>query len=302
MNYDNPLFAAVKKILRRFTQETNQITGTAKENADSQVKQDWSVPVSHELHVSDATIDRIKSQSANEKRRERFKDRIETVTVGVIVLYTVFAGFQWYELNTQNLNQSAANIGSGATADRTLGQVQKTVNDTHKLADAAQRQAKAAEETLSETTKNFRVDQRAWITLYAAVIRPPPLDAPANTIPLQVVWGNTGHTPALDSKMTFGYLYRTEDYVSESNFSEAHTMMMNPNEKTTRAVYGPSSTGVSPPFYVPIPPTGRFVFVSGTETYVDVFGGRHQTTFCMKVVKVGQVFNLVFCNAHNSED
>jgi hypothetical protein len=122
MDYDNPQFiAAVKKILRRFTEEAREEPPTGQDNADASVKPEGTPPiVGPVLNISDSVIDKIKAKTDQEKRREKIKDRVEIATVGIVLLYAIFEVYAWYELNTQNINLSAANISSGATADRNL--------------------------------------------------------------------------------------------------------------------------------------------------------------------------------------
>jgi hypothetical protein len=56
----------------------------------------------------------------------------------------MFAAFQWWELNTQNINQSAANIEATAAATETEREVRTNAADTHALAVQAGTQATAA--------------------------------------------------------------------------------------------------------------------------------------------------------------
>ena len=129
MDYDNPEFiAAVKKILRRFTQERREEPPPTQNDADATIKTEYSTPIVRSvLHVPDSVIEKIKTKSNDDKRREKLKDRVEIGTVGIILLYAIFEVYAWVELNTQNLNLSATAIHSAAAADRQLNYVRQQI-------------------------------------------------------------------------------------------------------------------------------------------------------------------------------
>jgi hypothetical protein len=86
--------------------------------SDPTVEKHESKPIINELHISDSTIDRIKRKTGDERRHENFKDRLDALAVFVLALYTIFAACQWIELNTQNINQSAANMNAVVNAQK----------------------------------------------------------------------------------------------------------------------------------------------------------------------------------------
>jgi hypothetical protein len=211
MDYDSPLFAAaVKKILGDTTSKIDKTKSTESEQSHSQIEQEPSPPVVHELNISDSTIERIKTPTADENRRGWWKDFIEVAAFGVLAIYTLFSYFQWKELNTANLNQSAANISSGATADRTIGQIQHTVADTHILAEEAQKQARSAKvsaniaaQSLNALRDQFQLEQRPYITikryestdLLTNKLASPTVGKP---IVFTIAYGNVGKSQALN--------------------------------------------------------------------------------------------------------
>jgi hypothetical protein len=272
MNYSNPQFvAAVKKILRTLAGETDEDKAAVQKDTRAPIHEELSAPIVHELHVPDATIDRIKGQSAREQRHERFKDWVETATIGVVLLYTVFAGFQWYELNTQNINQSAATLGASANADRTF------------------RQGKQALET----------QQRAWVGAWAEIRRTH--SAALDVIDFRVVLKNTGPTPALNVKVDPGWLFKDRNYLIDSDFSKGNTLFLNPEMigKTSRYVVLPNDTSYGPwrGFNVHHPPSSnppaRWLFITGEVTYDDILAFITQPTFANEY-RVRRLFGQIF--------
>jgi hypothetical protein len=135
--------------LGRIADELHKQTAATEEQNHAEAPKENPAPVIHELHVLESTIDRIKTDSTAEARRKTIQDRLATGTLGIVLAYTIFAFFQWTELNTQNINQSAANISSGITADRMLRQIEKTGNDTHILAESTKTLAGIAARTFA---------------------------------------------------------------------------------------------------------------------------------------------------------
>jgi hypothetical protein len=156
MDYDNPQFiAAVRKILR-----SEQSDPSTDPQRDASINKELP---NLRVDISDSSINQIKAKTKPERKHEWWKDFFEVLGIAVLALYTIFAYFQWDSLNTANLNQSAANISSGATADRSL-------LETHTLAVSAEVQAKAAREEVETTQQyvisaeqNFIREERAWI-------------------------------------------------------------------------------------------------------------------------------------------
>jgi hypothetical protein len=180
MDYDSPLFiAAVKKVLRNFANKTDENKSTKSEQTYAKIEKELPLPTPQEFNISDSTIDRIKTPTAHETRHEWWKDFLEVAGIGVLILYTIFAAFQWFELNTQNINQATANTNSGITADQTLRKMQETINEmkglvvaataqataANKIARETEAAARSARQSLEETKKEFRLDQRPRIVL-----------------------------------------------------------------------------------------------------------------------------------------
>ncbi len=187
MDYDNPQFiAAVKKVLGSLPDETQEKAEASEPTTTPDVKEEFTSPTLHTFQVSDALRDRVKRQSAQEEKGHAlWKDRIETLAIGIALLYTIFAGYSWWELNTQNINQSAANLNATSMAAETL------------------RQGRVA---LAETTKNFRIDERGWVKLS------PPQISKLDQRVLETTFTatNTGKTPARN--ITVRYKFRLVEH------------------------------------------------------------------------------------------
>jgi hypothetical protein len=125
-------------------------------------------PASQELRTLETIIQRMETQAGEDARRENRRDWIAILTLGVFLAYTIAAGYQWWELNTQNLNLSAANISSGATADKTLLELHKSVNETRDLVAAVQAQVNIAKAQNSLAQKT----NRPTIAIYKIAIIP----------------------------------------------------------------------------------------------------------------------------------
>jgi hypothetical protein len=257
MDYDSPYFvASVKKTLRYLAGETDEDKRAANEQARSQVEKELPSPIPHELHVSDSTIDRIKAKTAHEKRHERWKDFIETAGVGVVALYTLFAAFQWIELNTQNINQSAATMSASAAADRALRQ----------------------------NIVALHADQRAWIVPVYDIDNVKVLSGVRLIAPVTVV--NTGKTPAHDVEGVV--------YVQPLNNNAAPPFNYHPLGDVSGLGLpfrvGLMFPNMPKPFEIPggkIGPkflqelgTTKWVALYGQITYSDIFDHPHWIHFC----------------------
>ncbi|MGA2694785.1 MAG: hypothetical protein ABSE92_01915 [Terriglobales bacterium] len=162
----------LRKHLQQFSQTNKEGAGVHNSENAPPIEQDGSAPIVHRLEIPDTTIDRIKSKSNEENKREQHRDRISEWTLIAIIVYAVVTFFQWIELNTQNINQATANTNSGVTADQTIRKMQATIDQTNALINATFEQAKAtnniARETrasLEETKREFRLDQRPRIAI-----------------------------------------------------------------------------------------------------------------------------------------
>jgi hypothetical protein len=228
-----------------------------------------SPPVTNILHVSDATIDRIKEKSKEDKRRRRFKDTVETITLGVVVVYTFFAWANWHELNTQNIHQSAATISAGATADR--GATQSVIA--------------------------LHADQRAWLmTSY----RPEEIGVLLqNRLHESFTMQNIGKTPVV--KMRGIAVLKLLDNTQVPKFGNLDKEIIafqkdqlpigKNNASDSRGFYGgilfpnipktiPVESGIIAPEEYAKYPSTAYIVLYGTITYEDVFGHHHWTHFC----------------------
>jgi len=211
MDYDSPQFvAAIKKILRHLAGETDEDKRAVSEQANAQVEKELPPPIT-ELYVSDSTIDRIKTPTAHETSHEWWKDFVEVAGIGVLTLYTIFAYFQWKELDTANLNQSAINIETTAVAADQERRIRENAADTHELAVQAREQAKAAQrsanlaaQSLKALKDQFQLEQRPYVTITSsafATFRTSPAEPPTKGKPVSVnvYYVNVGKSQALNT-------------------------------------------------------------------------------------------------------
>jgi hypothetical protein len=289
MDYDNPQFvAAIKKILRNLAGETDEDKSAGSEQPHAQVEKELSSPVTHELNISDSTIDRIKTPTAHETRREWWKDFIEVAGIGVLTLYTMFAYFQWKELNTANVNQSAANMNAIAAAAETL------------------RQGRLA---LNESTKNFRTDERAWVGARFEVA----VDPQSRLIRVGLINGNVGKTYARQVSI-FHLSHVVVGSKPMTNIAEylKTYLKTHPWEQSARAIaiapgayYEAINTRQPTPSYFRLIMDGkRTIYVFGYVSYLDIFGQSHTTKFCaaLRPDIARQQLGAEMCAEYNDAD
>jgi hypothetical protein len=330
MEYDSPIFiAAVKKVIRNLAGKADENKSAISEQTHAQIEKELPPPVTHQFNIPDSTIDRIKSRTAHEIRREWWKDFLEVAGIGVIIVYTIFAGFQWYELNTQNINQSAANDNSGTTADRTLMKMQQTLNETHNLAEAAKKQAIETGRIAEITRDSLTSVQRAFLSFqnFDDLRVQDSGHANAHYWTKDAVFQNTGATSAID----VGGVAFLADLLTEptedqfkGHYTKLPTITVPPKSSkdvpvVPEHVPEPLLFGVD--LGEPVTPemttkttfNGQ-LFVWGWAYYRDVFPRTkpHVTEFCSKIIRAdfrpdlpgGSHIKFVYsgCSKHNCDD
>jgi hypothetical protein len=201
-----------------------------------------------------------------------------------------------------------------------LGQMRIATEKAGIGADAAQRSADIAKQTLQDSIESFRIDERAWVELEPIK---PTLLAPANTnqptfFSCSIYPKNVGKTVATNVVVKAVSLGRggefnpsemrmTQDKFLLDKFKESGTskhvlVPANPVPK----VLAPNTTA-NAPFIVDCQaiktfPTGGswYTFVVGRIDYCDQFNVRHWRKFCFFVASSrGDVWN---CKEGNDED
>ncbi|HLZ43220.1 MAG TPA: hypothetical protein VKQ11_19790 [Candidatus Sulfotelmatobacter sp.] len=260
-----------RNLHRLATKYKNQIDHKHRAS-DAATEVHYSTPVINELHVSDATIDRLKRKSREENKAEKRRDRIQAWGLFIVVIYAGFTFMQWWELNTANINQSAATINTAVTADRAL-QISKKSSD---LAAAA-----------------FHSEQRAWLKTNFEITSIEPTLSHHLQEPLTIT--NIGRTPAHKIR---GAIYlefvdvdkspnlaraieRVSHPVVAKQGSEGHGAWVDigllfPDDPRSLNIVGEN---VSSNRYVQYP-NSTYIALYGVVTYYDVFERHHWIHFC----------------------
>jgi hypothetical protein len=300
MDYDSPQFvAAVKKVLRDGADESHPTPEPVHPTEDADIKKELSSPTIHTFHISDAFIDRAKRKSTNEKIHQWWEDFIEVAGVGILLAYAIVTWFQWKELNTSNLNQAAANISSGATADRTLHQVQQTVNDTHELAIQAKKQAGEAANQVLALKESNRINRESLQSVQRAFVFVPDIQAvriddetdstKAVSINFSVSFSNNGTTPTRKMTEHNSFLWIIPPLPNDFSFPDLWDETK-PKVNTPFAL-GPkmsaSTTAMSVPAEVIslVKKHQTHLYIWGWVKYNDIFPHtpEHITRFCSEI-------------------
>lgn len=326
MEYDNPQFvAAVKKILERFLNEAKQNNPPVDPAPSTSINQPLPVPTSNTFDISDTTIHKIKAPTQQEASHEWWKDFLEVAVAGMLLLYTIFSGFQWVEFNTQNRNQSAANDGSGTTADRSLHQVQESIRQTKDLVDVAKRQAKTAEKSsrnaeiaLRESIRASKLDERAWFGIYDFMVTQYDPKDPRIPFRMQIAFKNTGKTPARQIHIygIFGIHNNVQDGPSEADWKsflsyyakDTPRYVAAPNATRTLIFGGDTSDPMDDPFRLmfaansPLIANGsKFLVFFGEANYIDNDNRSRTTKFCVVLGDASRK-QLGYCGNGNDMD
>jgi hypothetical protein len=153
------------------------------------------------------------------------------------------------------------------------------------------RQTRLARQSLNQSQNAFMIQQRAWVAANNVLVQ-----SDTNTVRFQVVWKNTGATPALKANLTVGLMYRDRDYLIDSDLSETNIRRLNKNPwKFSHMFIEPNGTGSSPAYPVDAAHPGKYLFLLGVLRYSDIFGHDHATDFCSRVDGDG----LTICNQHS---
>ena len=161
--------------------------------------------------------------------------------------------------------------------------------------------AATADRTLHQSDISLRIAQRAWVGVFVEPVIPIPPGTPPSKLNFKVVWENSGLTPALESHVTPAWSYQDRDYLIESDFLKNRMDILNPEKKNSRAfVTANGGKGSTPIFTVDVPHINKYLFVSGTFYYKDIFGNAHTTQFCERFDRGGEPQGaFLACNIHN---
>jgi len=207
--------------------------------------------------------------------------RVQRLTLYAVVIYAAVAYLQWFELNTANINQSAATIGASASGSSALFFAKKQT-------DALQEQVKAAQQNVDIIGLQFREDQRAKIAVLSRGIRFDESEPILNLIEI----ANTGKTPALHvrllaviEKVKNGHSPKFSYASPAVNFMNVGVLGADP-ETFPVTMYNPATPQIRPEpvLFMTIKPdlmSGEYYVATYViARYEDVFGGQHWTKYC----------------------
>jgi hypothetical protein len=278
-----PLLNALKKfsdVLKRTLDLLNKQNESTNKIANATIKQSTTpIVVTAECKLSEATIDKVVAGIKPNEERENLKLRLESWTVALLLMYTIVTGFEWYELNTSNLNQSAATIGANATANMEL------YNQRHQLA----------------------MEQRAWVvfdTDYVDKNFRPKLNE-SILIPIELL--NIGKTPAtnIDGVVIVEELKRQDEPTFDYRPGRPRNLIKNavlyPGFPATSSVRELNNEPLSDTRYRSLRREDKVLKVHGQISYEDVFHVHHLLTFC-HVIGSTPSTRSPMCVEHNGVD
>lgn len=232
-----------------------------------------------------------------EDRQIAIQNRILWTQIALVLFGVIGAGVGIWQAKTAQESSDTAQIS--------VLLAQKTQRESRK---ATEQQARQSDNVLKANIENFHVEQRAWVGVQSAAPIMPGPDGrkiyirPNSPPAIPIVLLNSGKTPALK--------------VSVRAASEIVKMGTEPNTTYTKATKGwDHAKGVVQPngnAFLEIPyekgildATTVDAIIRGTSVmyfygfinYEDVFGGKHQTTFCFFM---NQTIDSAFtCNTYN---
>lgn len=187
---------------------------------------------------------------------------------------------------------------------------EQTLSQGRDAMDASNRQAKAA---LDAAIGQYRLDQRAWITV----------EVNEKTGNFAVAMRNTGKTPAVDvtevTAFTASKRFGPPDVDLSENSSSPIPILKNASPEILEHLREEGFVRDHPPTGYVIAPgdtqigsdyQGKFMqifgfdtndprtraYIQGKVTYDDIFGGHHETTYCYWFAPPS---DFVMCNDHN---
>jgi hypothetical protein len=174
---------------------------------------------------------------------------------------------------------AADNFSSGAKGIKT--KTGEAVDQFQRLADAATVAADTASETLQHSTKQFELDERPYLVKEYIKIKKPEM---GEKLFGEVLWRNTGKTPALHASM---YL-RIDVLDQESDSPEEWESLARNNasghleigSNLTRATDVTGDNFLSGEWWNRISARTHKLYVFGALVYEDIFKEWHATDFC----------------------
>lgn len=159
-------------------------------------------------------------------------------------------------------------------------QTEKVITAMNRLAGSMEESAKQSKTALDYTIEKSKLDQRAWLTIKAAKVRP--IIAIGNAPTVAIELHNSGHTPAVETsldqrvgvfadKLPDGPMpFKRRDYRRigivgpDSSMVNSFTLSDSLTETTMTSLKSRKAS----------------IFTYGTATYFDIFKVQHHLNFC----------------------
>ncbi|WP_041855369.1 hypothetical protein [Candidatus Korobacter versatilis] len=105
----------VRTQLEMIRNEVKNHADAITESSKAQIEANNNPPVlTNTLQIPSETIESIKSESGDQKKREDRKVRLELWTIAIVAVYTIVTFCLWWDTHNQSLNQSASIVTTAA--------------------------------------------------------------------------------------------------------------------------------------------------------------------------------------------
>jgi hypothetical protein len=260
----------MKRADRRKLKQAQTVTENPHSNPNKDSTDDHKRSVTGSLHIRgeiiaipspEETLAR-KTQNDNQETNDTRKRRIEYVMLGVVTLYTIFAGWQAFSSSGQ-------------------------LEEARKITRA--------------TNENFQVDQRAWVGIFAfdaTIVKGQPaqinvhLRNVGKTPALHVRSIGIGNPVLIGSpKPLFDDpKYPPVDWgllLPNADTGMAVSFAINPNQPLTTGAIQEIQSG------------NRKIYIYGHIIYDDIFGNSHLTNYCYILRPNPIGYGFISCHEHN---
>jgi len=185
-----------------------------------------------------------------------------------------------------------------------LGEIIRQYPELQKSSQAARDSADSSQTTLNEATKNFIVDERAWVGVELKMDNFGPLAPSYFTYTFK--FKNYGRSPALniwtiDNAWAYGLKFPASPYYVKkmpTPFEVHSTSPLFPGEEHAM----PGTSHISQPQIDEIGKGHLWWYSYGIITYDDIFGQHHTTHFCYRHGVNPPDNKPILCDTYNDAD
>ena len=181
--------------------------------------------------------------------------------------------------------------------DAGLGRSDQLAKLAAEQAGASHSLATTAEGTLKVTTNNFRADQRAWLAVVDVQGTKPEVGQPFTN---KVMVRDTGRTPAKNVSVDGAFVAYPKQMAVDFRLGIRNQKLgvLSPGgDRSINSRLG-NADKLSESEVDQLKDMNIYVY--GTITYDDIFGGHHWVTYCSQLTEDRTMF--LFCAQHNDTD